>query len=81
LNFNISSEKYKGLSANQAKKKLIMEGFNKLPSSKPKIFFTIAPNVVKEPMFILLVACGSLYIVLGDMRGGLLLLVFRLWTA
>jgi Ca2+-transporting ATPase len=76
LNFNISSEKYKGLSASQAKKKLVTEGFNKLPSSKPKNFFRIALNVVKEPMFILLVACGSLYIVLGDMRGGLLLLGF-----
>lgn len=76
MDFNITSEKYKGLSANQVKEKLRTEGFNKLPSSKPKNFVSIALSVAKEPMFILLVACGTLYIVLGDMWGGLMLLGF-----
>ena len=74
MNLDITSEKYKGLTTNQAKEKLRTEGYNKLPSSKPKNLFSIALGVVKEPMFILLVACGTLYLVLGDMQEGLMLL-------
>jgi Ca2+-transporting ATPase len=73
---NSASEKYKGLTTSQAKEKLLAEGYNTLPSSKPKNFFSIALGVVKEPMFILLVACGTLYLVLGDLQEGLMLLGF-----
>ena len=76
MDLNITSEKYKGLTTIQAKKKLLSEGYNNLPSSKPKNFYSIALGVVKEPMFILLVACGTLYIILGDLREGLMLLGF-----
>ncbi len=72
----MTSDKYKGLTASQAKEKLRKEGYNNLPSSKPKNFFSIALGVVKEPMFILLVACGTLYMVMGDIREGLMLLGF-----
>ena len=65
-----------GLTAVQAKEKLLSEGYNNLPSSKPKNYFTIAYGVVKEPMFILLVACGTLYMVMGDIREGIMLLCF-----
>ncbi len=70
------SDKYHGLTTNQVKEKLRTEGLNNLPSSKPKNFFTIAFGVVKEPMFILLVACGTLYLVLGDIQEGVMLLGF-----
>jgi Ca2+-transporting ATPase len=73
---NLSFQKQNGLTDIQAKEKLRTEGFNNLPSSKPKNFFSIAFGVIKEPMFILLVACGSLYIALGDMQEGLMLLGF-----
>jgi len=66
----------KGLSTEKAKRKLRDEGNNSLPSSKPKDIFHIAFNVIKEPMFILLVACGSLYMVLGDIQEGVMLLGF-----
>ena len=49
---------------------------NTLPSSKPKNFFSIALGVVKEPMFILLVGCGTLYVAMGDLQEGLMLLGF-----
>ncbi len=74
--FDMTSDKYKGLTASQAKEKLRKEGYNNLPSSQPKNFFSIALGVVKEPMFILLVACGTLYMVMGDIREGLMLLGF-----
>lgn len=66
----------KGLTQKEASEKLHAEGYNELPSSKPKNVFAIAAGVIKEPMFLLLVACGSLYLVLGDIQEGLMLLSF-----
>jgi P-type Ca2+ transporter type 2C len=76
LNIDIPSKNYKGLTGTQAQEKLRTEGSNSLPSSKPKNFFSIAFGVVKEPMFILLVACGTLYVVMGDLQEGIMLLGF-----
>jgi Ca2+-transporting ATPase len=76
MRFDIHAEKFKGLTTDQAKKKLLIEGNNELPSSKPKNFLLIALGVIKEPMFILLVSCGTLYLILGDFREGLMLLGF-----
>jgi Ca2+-transporting ATPase len=70
------TENIKGLSKNEAAEKLEKEGYNELPSSKPKSVFRIAVGVVKEPMFLLLVACGTLYLLLGDIQEGLMLLSF-----
>ena len=67
---------YQGLTQEQVTQKLLNEGYNELPSSKPKNVFQIALGVIKEPMFLLLVACGTLYIVLGDIQEGLMLLGF-----
>lgn len=69
-------ENFQGLTGNQVAQKLLSEGYNELPSSKPKSIFHIAISVVKEPMFLLLVACGSLYLILGDIQEGLMLLGF-----
>ena len=69
-------EKLTGLSSSQVTEKIRIEGLNILPSSKPKNIFTLALGVIKEPMFILLVACGSLYLVLGQLQEGLMLLGF-----
>jgi Ca2+-transporting ATPase len=65
-----------GISKKEAAEKLAKDGYNELPSSKPKSVFNIAVGVVKEPMFLLLVACGSLYLILGDIQEGLMLLSF-----
>ena len=69
-------DKLTGLTASQVAEKLRTDGYNSLPSSKPKNIFTLALGVIKEPMFILLVACGSLYLVLGQLQEGLMLLGF-----
>jgi P-type Ca2+ transporter type 2C len=45
-------------------------GLNELPSSKPKSFWQIAWEVMQEPMFLLLMACGILYLFLGDWQEG-----------
>lgn len=70
------AEKLKGLTQQEVNEKLASEGYNELPSSKPKSVFQIAFGVVKEPMFLLLVACGTLYLLLGDVQEGLMLLSF-----
>ena len=76
LNTIIIPEKLTGLTSVQVAEKLVSEGLNMLPSSKPKNFFSIALGVVKEPMFVLLVACGTLYLVLGNLQEGIMLLCF-----
>ena len=71
-----SKTSYQGLTEEQVQQKLQNEGYNELPSSKPKNVLQIALGVFKEPMFLLLVACGTLYLLLGDLQEGLMLLGF-----
>ncbi|MCK9426833.1 MAG: cation-translocating P-type ATPase [Ignavibacteriaceae bacterium] len=68
--------KFSGLTQSEANEKLRKDGYNELPSSKKRGLFTIAYEVVKEPMFLLLVACGVLYLLLGDIKEAILLLGF-----
>jgi Ca2+-transporting ATPase len=64
----------KGLSSEEVVSRQKLNGFNELPSSKPKSVFSIILQVIREPMFLLLVACGTLYMWLGDTGEGLMLL-------
>ncbi|MEI7423652.1 MAG: cation-translocating P-type ATPase [Prolixibacteraceae bacterium] len=73
---NLNSPGFQGLSASKVLEKQAIEGLNELPSSKPKNILALAWGIVKEPMFLLLVACGSLYLILGDVQEGLMLLGF-----
>ncbi|HRY43779.1 MAG TPA: cation-translocating P-type ATPase [Thermoanaerobaculia bacterium] len=65
-----------GLTEEEAARRLAREGPNELPASKRRGPFRIALEVVKEPMFLLLIACGSLYLLLGDVGEAFLLLGF-----
>ena len=76
IRLDLKNDRFKGLSEDQVNIKLKTDGYNELPSSKPKNLFSIAFGVVKEPMFLLLVACGTLYLILGDLTEGLMLLGF-----
>jgi P-type Ca2+ transporter type 2C len=67
------AKQIKGLSRTDALGKLKIEGYNELPSSKRRNILVIAFELVKEPMFLLLVACGSSYLFLGEPRDALLL--------
>ena len=73
---SFQTNRIKGLTQKEVAEKLQKEGYNELPSSKPKNVFQIAVGVVKEPMFLLLVACGTLYLILGDIQEGIMLLGF-----
>jgi Ca2+-transporting ATPase len=70
------AKQIKGLSRAEAAEQLNREGYNELPSSKKRNILAIAVEVVKEPMFLLLVACGSIYLFLGEPKDALLLLGF-----
>lgn len=76
MTIDLNSEKFRGLSEESAREKLNTEGYNELPSSKPKNLLALAWGVIKEPMFLLLVACGTLYLILGDIQEGLMLMGF-----
>jgi Ca2+-transporting ATPase len=65
-----------GLSDAEAELRLKQEGYNALPDRKRGNFFTIALEVLSEPIFLLLVACGAIYWVLGDRQEALILLGF-----
>ena len=49
-----------------ASQRLRQDGYNELPSSKQRTVLAIALEVVREPMFLLLVACGGLYMLMGE---------------
>ena len=72
----IDVDSIKGLSDNDVSLKLKTEGYNELPSSKKRSVFSTAFEVIKEPIFLLLVASGSLYFILGDVTEGIVLLSF-----
>lgn len=63
-----------GLSSAEVAEKLKQQGYNELPSSKPKSILLIAWEVMKEPMFLLLISCAVLYMILGDYKEGSILL-------
>ena len=65
-----------GLTTREAERIFGEEGPNELPSSKQRGSLRIALDVMREPMFLLLVACGAIYLVVGDMQEALMLLAF-----
>jgi Ca2+-transporting ATPase len=57
-----------GLSSEEAKRRLAAEGPNVLPDAGRRGTLAIALEVVREPMFLLLVAGALIYLLLGDVR-------------
>ncbi|NTU44116.1 MAG: cation-translocating P-type ATPase [Chlorobiaceae bacterium] len=76
MNSSIPHEEFVGLSDAEAAARLASDGYNELPSSGRRNLFILAFGVVREPMFLLLVACGAVYLVLGDLYEALMLLGF-----
>lgn len=66
----------KGLSESEAMKKLKEDGYNELPATMPRSIFAIACEVVREPMFLLLIAGGAIYLIVGDIQEAVMLLGF-----
>ncbi|MFM8898602.1 MAG: cation-translocating P-type ATPase [Burkholderiales bacterium] len=60
-----------GLSASHAAMRLQQEGANVLPGGLRRSHWRIAVETLREPMFLLLLAAGTLYVVFGDLQEGL----------
>ncbi|MDE2370154.1 MAG: cation-translocating P-type ATPase [Burkholderiales bacterium] len=67
---------FDGLSRTEALLRLARDGPNELPVSKPRSVLRLAREVASEPMFLLLVVCGAIYMALGDKQEALMLLGF-----
>jgi Ca2+-transporting ATPase len=70
------SENVTGISEEEAAEILKKEGYNELPSQKKQSIFSILLNVLKEPMLLLLLGAGLIYLFLGEVKDALILLVF-----
>jgi Ca2+-transporting ATPase len=65
-----------GLSEQEAATRLRDEGANELPSGRRRGVWAIAFEVVREPMFLMLVAAGALYLSMGEPADAAMLLGF-----
>jgi P-type Ca2+ transporter type 2C len=65
-----------GLTQVEASRRLQVEGPNELPSRTSRSTLAIGLEVVREPMFVLLVGAGALYLAMGELGDALMLLGF-----
>ncbi|MBH8577990.1 cation-translocating P-type ATPase [Nostocaceae cyanobacterium CENA369] len=65
-----------GLSESEASVRLKQAGYNELPSTQNRSMWKIALESIQEPIFLLLVGCGAIYLFLGDAQEALILLGF-----
>jgi P-type Ca2+ transporter type 2C len=63
-----------GLSEEDAIRRLAEAGYNEITSAKPRSLLTLAWDVLHEPMLLLLVGAGIIYLLLGDFEEAILLL-------
>jgi Ca2+-transporting ATPase len=67
-----------GLSESEAQARLAREGPNELPQPDRRTPLRIVLEVLREPMFSLLLGGGAIYLLLGDIKEALILLAFAL---
>jgi Ca2+-transporting ATPase len=78
MNFPLKPDKgaRHGLSDQEAALQLKRDGYNELPSKKQRTVLRIVFEVMREPMFLLLMGAGSIYLILGDRSDAFMLLGF-----
>ncbi|MBQ0945552.1 cation-translocating P-type ATPase [Ideonella sp. 4Y16] len=69
-----------GLSTTEAQRRLAEDGPNALPGGERRTLLSIALETMREPMFLLLLAAGTLYLAFGDLQEGLTLFGFVVVT-
>ncbi len=70
------AEHYPGLTTHEAAARLMSDGPNELPRGRRRRWWHIVGEVLREPMFALLMAGGAIYLALGDLQEALILLLF-----
>lgn len=66
----------KGLTTAEAAERLKADGFNQLPAPPRRNTLAIVREVLREPMFQLLLAAGLIYLTIGDIAEALMLVCF-----
>lgn len=69
-------EKLTGLSDEEAAYSLARNGYNELPWQTSRRSLDIFSGVLREPLFLLLLACGTIYLASGEFQEALMLLGF-----
>jgi Ca2+-transporting ATPase len=64
-----------GLDQSETRRQLIAEGANELPIAGKRTPLHIATEVLREPMFALLIGAAVVYLFLGDVVEGAVLLL------
>ena len=65
---------FAGLTEQQAAALLESEGYNELPASRRRGLPAIALDLLREPMILMLIGAGTIYLLLGDLREALVLI-------
>ena len=66
----------KGLTSEQAAARLQADGPNELALDQTRTLFGLLLDVVREPMFLLMLGAGAVYLAMGDQREAMILLGF-----
>lgn len=69
-----STASLRGLSADEATQRLRLEGYNELTPPRRFRLLRVALEVFREPMLLLLVAAGIIYVLLGEPREAIILM-------
>ncbi len=68
------SASLQGLSEAEAAARFQSDGPNELPSARTRTFFSTVWEILREPMILMLVCAGVIYIFLGELRDSLVLI-------
>jgi Ca2+-transporting ATPase len=66
----------RGLTAQEAATRLAAQGPNVLPRPESRTLVRIVTEILREPMFSLLLGAGAVYLLLGDLKEAVLLFLF-----
>ena len=69
-----------GLTEAVVQSRLRDEGFNELPRQNKRTPFRIITEVIREPMLALLLGGGVIYLLLGDLKDAIILMVFAMMS-
>jgi Ca2+-transporting ATPase len=70
------SQEQAGLSEAEVAARRAQDGWNEIAAEKPHTLFATVLEVVREPMFLLLLGAGAIYLLMGDAHEALVLLGF-----
>ena len=72
----MTTDDFAGLDSPTVAQRQVQEGLNALPQDSHRTLLDIALEVLREPMFLLLLGAGFIYLVMGNPRDALVLLGF-----